>query len=328
MKQIINIIFIVAVTVFVSCSELNTTTDITSPTDSCISFIPYVNESVDTKATVIEGTSLEGDNFAIIGYYQSDESYPDVFTGKVPEGNDYYSTAKAFASNGKYITEPYAIWNAKAQLYRFFAYYPDDLGFQKGSFNYELPTSPDDMTDILTASKEVSIQYDEENGKYFWPESVDLTFDHRLWALDFSVTNTANEEISVNSVNLVILGVPLKGTIPVVGKSIVGDEDLLSESFGYNLLSEPTQLTEEGLAFEPLLFLPYKGNFYYRIEIEFANSKGNFMYYYPSANEFETINQEFLEGTRYSLTVDKSDAIYITWKQIEWDGQEITHTFE
>lgn len=340
-----------AITIFAACTKHNVSPDIQSPGTSG-AYIFFDTEVVSTKANLTEGTDLpsgEDGTFGVMGYYKS----ISLFTGYTNGKAEVYRSSDA-GEIFKY--DHLAMWrdvdpNAEVP-HNFYAFHPyslaGDANLNNGNpyISYTLPNT-DSMLDILTA-------YEATAKKSL----VELTFEHRLWALDVEIklsqdenpynpgTGTLDPSLTIVSAKLTLVNIPQTGRLFYTGNQLAPVDSrttkeyvLHAETAGDTILS-----TDGSETYGPFLFFPTNVEFtdaatnaiakvQYRIDLKLKNSWGvAYDFSYPStAGTYQNFAvSSFEPGKRYKITANKGngDDIDVTYDISAWETVDnIDHTF-
>ena len=320
---------------------------------SYIFFEPEVLEGVEVKSNenLVTGDKLpDGKPFGVLGYYcipDSDDATKttlvDIFDNPA-EANDplieevYYLSTENGSSYYKY--NDLALWKPNIN-HIFYGFYPYDLvstvKLNNGEpyIEYTQPTTMEDMVDILTANRTLTQATATNN-------SVDLTFTHSLWALDFVIKNSQdNADLIYKDVKISFYGFNKTAEILFTedkdGKTIKNTTEVTVEenneakdepneiAYQYTLYSgdDATIAAKKSKDFDPILFLPVNGTdctLKYRLEVKIKNSRGvYYTYTYPSDTEYQEVKTNFKAGMRYNLTLEKKDPtgnFSVNWKSV------------
>ena len=335
------IAFCATILIFGACSErmIDPVTPIPGSSRSYIFFESEVEDPGETKVSLL----TEEDNipsFGVIGYWGS----VSLFGAEGSDATDFkYADGIAevtyLEASQAYIYNKLAQWQDGSTNHDFYAFYPyslnDKVEHQKdGEINpyilYTQPTSNDDtMVDLLTTKESISKTSDN---------IVDLTFHHRLWALDVKITNNQtlgvtsdgdrdeNPKITITGVKVIVEQFPVKAYIYL-------DHDQEAELYKENnivVLSESTTYTlplksedgdeldkDESEIYGSLLFIPVDNKvFKYKLEITFQDVAGSDTF----TSELRTSDVKFEEGKKYILTVSKGNDTFIVGKYEDPDG--------
>ena len=319
---------------------------------SYIFFEPSVNKSVDAKAALIEGESLPADAgtaFGVLGYYggislfsSAHSSYNGIARVYRPEGSTETNRLPFQYDNLIY-------WHHPTANHKFYAYYPYGLSAVPNNghpyITYTQPTSNDaNMVDLMTAytsTPKCSL--------------VELTFYHRLWALDVVITNAQTEGLNasnqvINTPTLTIKSVSVIVEDFPTGATVYLDKDYkeneadntpgialnsatASQPSTYTLTPAGTEdtLNNSGTTsskqYGSCLFLPVSsGVFKYKLNITYLDSRG-VECAFPTA--LKTVNKAFEAGKRYKLTVTKTNDTFVvgTLSPSDWTDQNVNHEF-
>lgn len=334
------IAFWATIFIFVACSErvIDPVTPVPESSRSYIFFESEVEDSGTTKASLMTEESPIP-SFGVIGYWGS----VSLFGAEDGEATDYkYAKGIAevtYSQTEGYIYNKLAQWQDASTNHNFYAFYPyslsENVGHKKANainpyILYTQPTSNDDtMVDLLTTKESISKTSDN---------IVDLTFHHRLWALDVKITNNQtlsvtsdgdrdeNPKITITGVKLIVEQFPVKAYIYL-------DHDQEAELYKENnivVLSESTTYTlplksedgdeldkDESEIYGSLLFIPVDNKvFKYKLEITFQDVAGSDTF----TSELRTSDVKFEEGKKYILTVSKGNDTFIVGKYEDPDG--------
>ena len=350
---------------FAACSEhpIDPVPQVPDSSHSYIFFEPEVIETVTTRATVHTGTSLPiptGDNdhsdeFGVLGYYNGSSLFSSYTNPQ-----DIALLYRAGSDYSYYTYDNLAKWQNETvtgQEHHFYAFYPYSISGtvqpNGGSpqIAYTLPTTEDDMVDILTAYR----SYESK------AQNVELEFYHRLWALDFVIANgqsnnpynpgtgTPSQTLSIISAKLTLKDVPGVGTLSINADRGASVTSRKNQSYTFKERSNNTPTGDtvinsgDEISYGPLLLFPTditdaasSFKVQYRVDLEVRNPWGvEYKFSYPATEEayadFKTGLTSFEAGKRYSLKVTKHDGENFTISvdgNIPWDGQvDVDHTF-
>ena len=197
MRKILQILIALATISMVACTKLITGLSPLDPDSprSYIFFEPSVRESIDSKAELVEGATLpaeSGTAFGVLGYYGGTSLFAAA-----------YSSANGIAKvyrpedSSPFQYDNLIFWHDQTTDHNFYAFYPYSnnsnntlLTIDNNGGNpyvaYTQPTSNDAaMVDLMTAYTSTS-QCNE----------VELTFNHRLWAMDIVITNNQTKGVN------------------------------------------------------------------------------------------------------------------------------------
>ena len=329
MKRILYIALIAAAFISSACDKLSPEEN-SHGNKSYIFFDAGVIDIEETKA-VVDGDKLPNDKgtaFAVVGKCGS----KTLFGGYSNKAAKVYRN-----SEGVFVYNQLEEWVDENTKHTFYAFYPWQLNANKADDNvwytgnktyisYKQPANVGDMIDVMIDSQDISKC-----------QEVIINFKHSLWALDINVKNSQeSEKLEVRDVKFYISGIKESGKINFDGSE--DNESVKTENvhtYIYTYVNSTSgngivlQEDKKTLECEPLLFLPVE-NIEYKIEITFKNSRGfEYTYTYP-AQGFQTKNQKFAAGHRYSLTIEKIDPenFNVSWLKNGWIQEDLTHTFE
>ena len=367
MNRKIYIAFAAALTMFAACSEhpIDPVPQVPDSSHSYIFFEPEVVETVATRAAFHSGTALpiptgendHSDEFGVLGYYNGSSLFSSYTNPQ-----DIALVYRAGSDFSYYTYDNLAIWQketteGKDNAHHFFAFYPYSIygtvQANGGSpqISYTLPSTEDDMVDILTA-------YQSHSSKV---QNVGLEFYHRLWALDFVIANNQtnnpynpttgapSQTLSVVSAKITLKDVPGTGTLSINEGRSVSVASRKNQIFTLKERSSNTPTgdvvidSEDEVCYGPLLLFPTdvtsSNNTFkvqYRIDMELRNPWGTeYKFSYPATEgayaDFKTGLTSFEAGKRYSLKVTKGNGENFTVsvnENIPWDGEvDVDHTF-
>ena len=365
MNRKLYIAFAAALFMVAACTKHSTDPTPQAP-DSSHSYIFFeteVIEAVKSKAGIFVEESLpipkddndHSDEFGVLGYYNGNSLFSDYTNPK-----DIALVYRAGTDYSYYTYDHLATWQKdidanKDNMHYFYAFYPysiySTVAANSGapSISYSLDSN---TADILTAYQ----SYDSK------ATNVELEFHHRLWALDFVITNnqtdnqynpgtgTPSNNLSVISAVLELKDIPSVGTLNIdadrtatvttrttktytlksrSGNTPTGDdviESTKSEEYGPLLFFPTAVASAEGVA------NPFKVQ--YKIKLEVRNPWGvEYEISYPTEGyaDFKTSLTSFVAGKRYQLKVTKGNGASFTVslnENIPWDQTfEFEHTF-
>ena len=234
-------------------------------------------------------------------------------------------------------------WQAASAAHNFYAFYPYSLYGSVTSatapyITYTQPTANDaTMVDLMTAYTSTAKC-----------NLVELTFNHRLWALDVVITNGQTEGIDpddqvTNAPTLTIKSVSVTVENFPTGAQIYLNKDhspglvLNTATNKYTYTINPKATNGDVLAnsgetatatYGSLLFLPITaGTFKYSLEITYLDSRGVESTF--STGTAKTINKAFEAGKRYKFTVNKTNDTFVigTLTPTDWTDQDVNHEF-
>lgn len=325
---------------------------------SYIFFEPSVHKTVDSKANLVTGEKLPADAgtaFGILGYYGSQSLFASAYTDAIAKV--YRPEGSSDAQRLPFVYDNLIFWHDQTTEHQFYAFYPysnsssgTPLTIIPNNGNpyivYTQPTSNDAaMGDLMTAYSSTK-QCNE----------VELTFDHRLWALDVVITNDQTEglnssnevittpTITIKSVSLKIENFPtgahfyIKKDYVAEGSAIPGiklNTEVTSQPSTYTIDAASTGdvLTNSGTTaskrYGSFLFLPVPANvFKYSLIITYLDSRGIEDTFTTGAAK--TLNKAFDAGKRYTLSVTKSNDTFVvgSLSPSEWsDHPQVDHEF-
>lgn len=352
MKRIHYIVLVAILTVFSGCSELviDPTQQVPDMSRSYIFFNPLVNETIDSKATLVIGDKLPYDKdtaFGVLGYYNNTSLFGSAYS----ETN---GIARVYRpdNNQLFQYDNLIFWLHPTATHDFYAFYPYQINGAIPTINssnaivYNQPSANDaTMVDLMTAKN--------STGK---STEVDLTFAHRLWALDVVITNSqtqgldgstagniiTNPSLYIKSVKVHVDDFPTGGTIPLDGS--ISTPNTATADYSYTVFtsadgqeikssSATTDQTLYSKRYGSLLFIQGAA-LKYRLEITYVDSrgadKGTNTFYFPSQTSCQTSNVTFAEGKKYTLTVNKTNDTFVvgTLSPTDWtDHPQIDHEF-
>lgn len=338
MKRIIYITLAAVALLLSACSErpIDPMPQVPGSTGSYIFFEPEVIESVETKTTMVEGTTLPG-SFGVYGYAESQTLF---------NGNEVYKN-----SDGYFTYDNLVRWVDGTTPHNFYAYYPYSLDVSvsnnKPYIAYTQPTTQSSMIDILTANKTTQKM-----------SVVDLTFQHRLWAMDITIKNNREQDdliynpdtgnndlntgkqVKAKSIKIEFDDIPASASLYLDGDIQLSDNRLtFTKDYPAVTLEAGKSSTLNGQ--DSFLFLPCP-SFKYRITIEFENTWGvSYIAHHPSTYkttedgepDYDSNGQiqwdwatakgpnsgGFNAGYRYTLDIVKSDYdLTFVWDKTEW----------
>ena len=358
MKHYIYITLALALSIVTACTEhpIVQVPQVPESSRSYIFFEPEVVDNKATKATFVEGDHLPAGSteapsaFGVIGYYNG----KSIFDGY---GN---SIAEVYRKGEKtsFQYDALAWWRDRdadaTTKHNFFAFYPysinENVVPNNGNpyISYTLPTSEADMEDILTAYKSTARV-----------PSVQIVFQHRLWALDVEVVNRQTgdgysqpgvgtltpPDLHIVSVKLTLAGIPATGTLAIDGNLTSTVTSRKTQEYTLHartatIVKVPTdnpetEEKENTASFGPLLFLPTDlsygtGGVQYQLDFTFENHWGDEYTQTFQLRDFKLAEgaDSFEPGKRYKLTVVKTDTeASVDLDVTGWTEKDVTHTF-
>ena len=354
MKRILYITLAAVAFMLSACSErpIDPTPQMPGSSGSYIFFEPEVLERVETRTSMLEGTSLpsaSGTSFGVFGYAGSTVLFDDKMIYRSEDG-------------GLFTYDGLVNWVDGVTPHDFYAYYPYDLTASVGDNNipyipYTQSTDRNSMVDILTAT----------TGSITKKSIVDLKFYHRLWAMDITVKNNrkitdkvyvphedpkkdgsyvdTGNDVTIKSIKVEFDGIPASGNIYMDGSVVLGE---MLEPFSYSVVYDnPDDTSDEPLILttadgqnsitvtgqDSFLFLPC-GSFNYRITLECVSTWGvEYTAHHPATytEDEDGIRQwdwatakgpgasGFKAGNRYTLDIVKSDYnVTFDWVETNW----------
>lgn len=354
MRHNIYIVFAAAITMIAACTKHNVNPDIQSPGTSG-AYIFFDTEVVSTKANLTEGSALPAGadgTFGVMGYFGN----ISLFTG--------YSDGKArvyrdSGADGTFKYDNLAMWRdvdpEAEDLHNFYAFHPYSLSgntnLNSGNpyISYTLP-NPGSMIDILTAY--------EPTAK---TSLVELTFCHRLWALDVEIKLSQDENpynpgtgilapnLTIVSAKLTLVNIPNTGRLFYTGNQLAPVDSRTTKEYILHAetAANTTLDTDESETYGPFLFFPTDIEYtddesnttkkvQYRIDLVLKNPWGvEYEFSYPNTDatyhDFKSGLTSFEGGKRYSLKVVKGngDSFTVSFDDgTAWDDEvDVDHTF-
>ena len=327
MRRILHILFAFVVIIAVSCSKYNIAD--TGSENSYIFFEPDMLEITETKADLItEFPATDGTSFGVIGYYGDNAPIFTEYTNNI---------AEVYRSSGVYKYDKLSPWIGNQHT--FYGFYPYTSLLNKVSvgtdnipyISYTQPATIDGMHDILGTSLSVTAPVN----------SVQLHFQHLMWAFRLIVKNSQTKEITsagevtnpylkVTEVIFKLQGFPSSVDIKLNDGFTVTTNSSLDQS--YTLYSNTTgdQIANaQSKAYGPLLFVPSKGGLKYQVSIKYVTEAGaTGTYTYPSTG-YKTVSSDFQSGKAYDLTIEKKDdKFFIGMAPGDWTLSQFEHSFE
>lgn len=345
MKRITNILLLTATLLMTGCGGHSPIDpDPVRPSGQYIFFDAGV---LETKGLLEDGPGLStaaGTDFGVFGYRPSGEPIFTTYTDMQNVARVYRATdAAAFSYTDL------ALWHPGA--HDFYAFYPYDKAIvteagvdnnQKPYIKYTQPQTLDGMYDLMTAKA--------ENVESSTSSTVNLTFDHRLFALDFEIKNSQTvADLTVTRAEIKFFNVANQVTLYYDGTanviSVYKDVPADGEAFlgmigaGNEVTIDPgtthnfNKIAATG-KFNSFLFLPCTA-LNVQIKLTFVNAWGQTIS--PDEPLSMTLKPKdengnetaFLAGYKYKLTLNKSDDS-ITFDPIEpsnWESRDIPLTF-
>lgn len=332
------ILLALIVSISVACSKHVPTDSESAGTghmNQYIFFEPRVMNVVETKADLITSLpEVDGTAFGVLGYYEDG----------APIFNDYtlYKyIAKVYRSSGIYVYDNLAPWQGSTHTFHAFYPYADlyssiSVSNSVPYIDYTQPSSPSGMKDVLGSYTQVL------NTPFF--SSVQLHFQHLLWAFNLVVKNSqtveitsageiANPSITINKVVFSLSDFPQKASLFLNANYDATPSTSLS-SFSYTLYSSETGETLESnqsRTYSPLLFIPVQG-LKYQVTIEYTTASGIAdTMVYPAEGQYKSLTSEFERGKLYNLTINKTNDKFFEvegLKPEDWTSNEFEHTFQ
>lgn len=339
MKHNIYITLAIVLTILAACTEhpIDQGPQVPDSSRTYIFFEPEVMEVEATKAELVEGGELpvgsaeKPSAFGVIGYYGTTSIF-DAYTNGIAE---VYRKGEKTSFQYDHL----AWWRDRDEnsntKHNFFAFYPYSINENVVPNNgnpyitYTLPTSEADMEDILTVYKSIARV-----------SSVQIVFQHRLWALDVEVVNRQTgdgysqpgaaltpPDLTVVSVKVTLENIPSAGTMAIEGTgcTVTSREtrEYILPQTGITIspIDDPETIDdkENAASFGPLLFLPTPVSYNdenganktvsYKLDFTFRNHWGvEYTQSFP-LSAFKLANEAtaFEPGKRYKLTVVKTD---------------------
>ena len=326
MKRILNILFAFTAAIAVSCSKHNAVG--LGPGSSYIFFEPDMLDITETKADLItELPKTDGTAFGVLGFYSDNGP---IFTGYTN------NIARVYRNSGVYKYDNLSPW--VGNQHTFYAFYPyNDLqgkvsvGTDKIPYiSYTQPTAMADMKDIL-GTRIVSNPVN----------SVQLRFQHLLWAFNIIVKNSQIKEVKddgeiieapylkVTEVTFKLQGFPSSVNIKLDEGFAVTTNS--SKDISYTIYSNTAgdQIDKgQSKPYGPLLFIPVTG-LKYQVTVKYTTEAGaTGEYTYPSSG-YKTVSSKFQYGKAYELTIEKKDDMFFVGIEPgEWTQSEFEHTFD
>lgn len=343
MNRKLYIALVASLSFFAACTERPVDPVPSGPeaSHSYIFFEPEVIESVESRAALVEGTSLpqaEGSAFGVLGFAGSNKT--SIFGGSVAEV--YWHT-----TDGVFKYDDLAIWHGNEIVHRFYAYYPYDLNTGSSIvpndgnpyISYTQPETEAGMQDILTAY----VSRTSKDGP-----AVPLEFHHRLWALDVIIENSQSypadkpysSTMTVNSISLKLNDYPT-GAQVYLDKNTSTILNNTTKNFTYSIPVNESNATipdasvkdDSGNSlnfgkYGPLLFLPVEsGSFKYDLTISYKDATGKDASF---STGLKTSTVKFEEGKRYTLTIKKTNDQFVVGSYFDagnWTDASVNHTF-
>ena len=310
---------------------------------SYIFFEPSVNEPVEAKATLVEGDALPagaGTAFGVLGYYNGISLFSSAYSSTNGIARVYRPEGSTETNKLPFQYDNLIYWHHPTEDHGFYAFYPYDLSVVSNNgnpyVNYTQPTANDaNMVDLMTAYT--------STGKC---ASVELAFNHRLWALDIAITNAQTEglnasdqvtnapTLTIKSISVKIEGFPTGAQIymnPTSGLALNTTTSTYTYTINSNVQSGdilPNSGATATGTYGSLLFLPVPaGTFKYSLTITYLDSRGVDCTF--STGAAKTINKAFEPGKRYKLTVNKTNDTFVvgTLTPADWTNQDVNHEF-
>lgn len=336
MKKLRYIFFALAAILTASCSKHNT--DGPQPLNSYIFFDAGMSDIVETKTELIPDDVFQNDGtaFGVLGFYQDNAPIFNGYTNNI---------ARVYREDGLYKYDNLALWQGTS--HRFSAFYPyDELlsSVKVGADNipyieYTQPWDKSDMKDILGAYTEVENANPAKKN-----ESVQVHFQHLLWAFNIVIRNSQNLEVTpagnienphviIKEVTLSLKDFPEKANLRVdqgftvsYGSGISQTCVLYSDEAG-----EQIDSGKPG-TFGPLLFIPVS-NLSYKVTVKYTTQSGfSDTFTYP-ASGYISVSSTFSKGQVYNLVIEKTNDKFFVGNinnDGKWDdwNQNVNHEFE
>ena len=203
MKNILYIPIVLLLAMITSCDKISQAEEGGETSGSYIFFEPEVYEVVTTK--LVEGNKLpaeEGTAFGVLGYYGSSSLFKTVYSSTNEVARVYRPAGSNSSEPLPFQYDNLVLWRHSTENHNFYAFYPYSI-YQDVEHNvinnvadpyieYTQPTANDaTMVDLMTAYTSTSLS-----------DNVNLTFFHRLWALDIIIKN--DQTSGVNSSDVII----------------------------------------------------------------------------------------------------------------------------
>ena len=287
--------------------------------------------AIETKGTLADNTSLklEGASFGVYGYHA--DGSPIFNSYKVdaesPLKAPFDCIAKVYRPEGSTQTSPkpftydgLSTWTTGS--HSFYAYYPYESSptaitaictdNTNGQFiTYTQPTTLTSMADVMTA-RAINISLSDT---YYSNGIVNLTFDHRLFALNVVLKNiqqTSQASIKLVSAKVEFTNLASGATFYFNGTTTPITSTTVSPSHTYNLGDGQTINNNDSFNLNsdtPFLFVPCS-SLKVKITLSLINSWGETVEYTfdrAATNNALAPSGGFLAGYTYNLIIEKSD---------------------
>ena len=334
MNRKLYIAFAAVLTMLAACTKqpIDPTPQVPDSSRSYIFFEPTVNETVESKANLVEGETLPieaNTAFGVVGYCGTKSLFSAYENGIAQV---YRPDAIASFQYDNLI-----FWQDPTAEHDFYAFYPYSINAKVTNetdpyITYTQPTANDaSMVDLMTAYTSTAKC-----------NLVGLEFNHRLWALDVVITNTQTDGINgsdevitdptltINSISVKVEGFPTEAKIYLNPTSELEPKTALNAYTYTHTIEGGDVLTNSGVTatgtYGSFLFLPVK-TFKYSLEIAYKDSRGVESSF--STGAAKTIAKEFEAGKRYKLTVNKTNDTFVvgTLTPSDWTDQSVDHEF-
>lgn len=309
------------------------------PLNSYIFFEAGLLDVAQTKANLITSLPTTGEYtaFGVMGYYADGAA---IFNHSSYTNN----IAKVYrTSSGVYIYDHLAPW--MGTTHKFHAFCPYELlksnvnvGTDKIPYiEYTQPTSESGMRDILGAFKTVT-----NTGHPVSTSTVEMQFQHLLWAFELSITNSQtlevkpdgttieNPSITITKVTLQLAEFPEKANL-FLNEGYTSQPLTTSTISPSYIISSTPQVIAKGetKVYGPLLFIPVP-NLKYKILIEYTTAGGAVDQMTYPATGYKTAAGPFNRATRYSLSVGKNNDKFFKvegFTPVDWTSKDVNHEF-
>jgi hypothetical protein len=281
-------------------------------------YIFFDADVLETKGLLEDGPGLPtaaGTDFGVFGYRPSGEPIFTTYTDMQNVARVYRATdAAAFSYTDL------ALWHHGA--HDFYAFYPYDKAIvteagvdnnQKPYIKYTQPQTLDSMYDLMTAKA--------ENVESSTSTTVNLTFDHRLFALDVLIKNSQTSSmmpLTVTNASVTFANVKSSATLFFDGSANNETGTIATLTHTYltdasHYIAAPsdanTPVTSNLNDGNSFLFLPV-AQLQFAVNITVINAWGETVSFrIPEDSGYETLAPAggFAAGTKYQLTVNKTD---------------------
>ena len=311
----------------------------------------FFSQKVDTKAELIDSTSLV-DQFGVVGFkYDNSMTWNDYKTGAVPnvfydESGDPVDTETVDCDdNGYGDYSPLQGWS-NTRKYTFFAYYPlndnvslvntDGTEYTGGvpAVRYAMNTADlkGSMVDVMTAASAEDLYWNSSSDNNIANAEVGFTFTHRLSSLGVNVKNSASGSVTVNSVTLKVSGISYQEIIiPLDGSAVEADGTSMDADLSLTLADGDKSVAKSGQKemSDKLIFIPQTSGLSVQVVVGYKRENTDTYTGYTDTITLPEVTTALTAGKKHMINLNFTDSTVEAQVTVDgWvDMEDVYDTF-